>query len=63
MWDLICKNDEDTSRAYSMANFPAEGNIITLNVRIATPPFDRTKNTWMNVNPGIVASYIFNLKP
>ena len=63
MWDLICKNDEDTSRAYSMANFPAEGNIITLNVRIATPPFDRTKNTWMNVNPGIVSSYIFNLKP
>ena len=63
MWDLVCKNDEDTSRAYSMANFPAEGNIITLNVRVATPPFDRAKNTWMNVNPGIVSSYIFNLKP
>ena len=63
MWDLVCKNDEDTSRAYSMANFPAEGNIITLNVRIATPPFDRSKNTWMNVNPGIVSSYLFNLKP
>ena len=62
MWDLVCKNDEDTSRAYSMANFPAEGNIITLNVRVATPPFDRAKNTWMNVNPGIVSSYIFNLK-
>ena len=39
------------------------GNIITLNVRVATPPFDRAKNTWMNVNPGIVSSYIFNLKP
>lgn len=63
MWDLVAKNEEDTSRAYSMANFPAEGNIITLNVRVATPPFDRTKNTWMNVNPGIVSSYIFNLKP
>ena len=50
-------------RAYSMANFPAEGNIITLNVRVATPPFDRAKGTWMNVNPGIVSSYIFNLKP
>jgi Na+-transporting NADH:ubiquinone oxidoreductase subunit F len=62
MWDLVCKNEEDTSRAYSMANFPAEGNIITLNVRVATPPFDRAKNTWMNVNPGIVSSYIFNLK-
>ena len=63
MWDLVCKNEEDTSRAYSMANFPAEGNIITLNVRVATPPFDRAKGTWMNVNPGIVSSYIFNLKP
>ena len=46
-----------------MANFPAEGNIITLNVRVATPPFDKAKGTWMNVNPGIVSSYIFNLKP
>ncbi len=63
MWDLVCKNDEDTVRAYSMANYPAEGNIITLNVRIATPPFDKAKGTWMNVNPGIVSSYIFNLKP
>ncbi|MDD4723207.1 MAG: NADH:ubiquinone reductase (Na(+)-transporting) subunit F [Fermentimonas sp.] len=63
MWGLVCKSDEDTSRAYSMANFPAEGNIITLNVRVATPPFDRAKGTWMNVNPGIVSSYIFNLKP
>jgi Na+-transporting NADH:ubiquinone oxidoreductase subunit F len=62
MWDLVCKNDEDTVRAYSMANFPAEGNIITLNVRIATPPFDRAKGTWMKVNPGIVSSYIFHLK-
>jgi len=63
MWDLVCKSDEDTIRAYSMANFPAEGNIISLNVRVATPPFDRAKGSWMNVNPGIVSSYIFNLKP
>ncbi|MGI6047576.1 MAG: NADH:ubiquinone reductase (Na(+)-transporting) subunit F [Petrimonas sp.] len=63
LWDLSVKNDEDTVRAYSMANYPAEGNIITLNVRVATPPFDRAKNTWMNVKPGIVSSYIFNLKP
>lgn len=63
LWDLSVKNDEDTIRAYSMANYPAEGDIIKLNVRVATPPFDRAKNTWMNVKPGIVSSYIFNLKP
>ena len=64
MWDLQVKNDEETIRAYSMANYPAEGNdIIKLNVRIATPPFDRAKNTWMDVKPGIASSYIFNLKP
>lgn len=63
LWDLVCKNEEDTIRAYSMANYPAEGNIITLNVRVATPPFDKAKGRWMNVNPGIVSSYIFNLKP
>ncbi|MDH6533485.1 NADH:ubiquinone reductase (Na(+)-transporting) subunit F [Parabacteroides sp. 52] len=63
MWDLACKNEEETIRAYSMANYPAEGNIITLNVRIATPPFDRNAGGWMAVNPGIGSSYIFNLKP
>ena len=63
MWDLAVKNEEETIRAYSMANYPAEGDIIKLTVRVATPPFDRAKNTWMNVNPGIVSSYIFNLKP
>jgi Na+-transporting NADH:ubiquinone oxidoreductase subunit F len=64
MWDLGCKNDEDTIRAYSMANYPAEGNIITLNVRIATPPFDRTTGSWKaGVKPGIASSYIFDLKP
>jgi Na+-transporting NADH:ubiquinone oxidoreductase subunit F len=63
MWDLACRNDEETVRAYSMANYPAEGNIITLNVRIATPPFDRNKGGWMDVKPGIGSSFIFNLKP
>lgn len=64
MWSLACKNDEPTVRAYSMANYPAEGNIITLNVRIATPPFDRAAGDWKaGVKPGIGSSYIFNLKP
>ncbi|MEA4937601.1 MAG: NADH:ubiquinone reductase (Na(+)-transporting) subunit F [Paludibacter sp.] len=61
--DLTFKNDEETMRAYSMANYPAEGDIVMLNVRIATPPWDRNANTWMNVKPGICSSYIFNLKP
>lgn len=63
LWDLSCKNDEETMRAYSMANYPAEGDIVMLNVRIATPPWDRNANTWMDVKPGICSSYIFNLKP
>lgn len=63
MWDLSIKNDEETMRAYSMANYPAEGDIVMLNVRIATPPWDREANTWMDVKPGICSSYIFNLKP
>jgi Na+-transporting NADH:ubiquinone oxidoreductase subunit F len=62
MWDLVMKNDEEVVRAYSMASYPAEGRRIMLNVRVATPPWDRTRNTWMNVNPGIASSYIFNLK-
>lgn len=63
LWDLVMKNSEDTFRAYSMANHPAEGNIIKLNVRIATPPWDRSKGRFKNVNPGIASSYIFSLKP
>lgn len=46
-----------------MANHPAEGNIVMLNIRIATPPWDRSKNQFMNVNPGICSSYIFSRKP
>lgn len=63
LWDLGCKNDEETIRAYSMANYPAEGDIVMLNVRIATPPWDRPNNKWLDVKPGISSSYIFNLKP
>lgn len=63
MWDLKMKNTEPIFRAYSMANQPAEGNIIMLNVRIATPPFDRKTGGFMKVNPGICSSYIFSLKP
>ena len=63
MWDLRMANDETVFRAYSMANHPAEGNIVMLNIRIATPPFDRAKGGWMDVNPGICSSYVFSLKP
>lgn len=63
LWDLKMKNPEETYRAYSMANHPAEDNIIMLNIRIATPPWDRAKNAFMNVNPGVCSSYIFSLKP
>jgi len=63
MWDLKMKNAEPIFRAYSMANHPAEGNKIILNIRIATPPWDRKTNSFMKVNPGICSSYIFSLKP
>ena len=63
LWDLKMKNDETVERAYSMASYPAEGRKIMLNVRIATPPWDRAKNGWMDVNPGIASSYIFDKKP
>ncbi len=63
LWPLVMKNNEEVVRAYSMASYPAEGRKIMLNVRIATPPWDRAKNAWMNVNPGVASSYIFNLKP
>ncbi len=63
MWDLVMVNDEPIFRAYSMANYPAEGDIIMLNIRIATPPWDRKKNKFMDVNPGICSSYVFSRKP
>lgn len=62
LWPLVMKNPEVVERAYSMASYPAEGRRIMLNVRVATPPWDRAKNDWMSVNPGIASSYIFNCK-
>jgi len=63
IWDLKMKNTEPIFRAYSMANHPAEGNIIMLNIRLATPPFDRKAGGFMNVNPGICSSYVFAGNP
>jgi Na+-transporting NADH:ubiquinone oxidoreductase subunit F len=63
LWDLKMINTEETFRAYSMANHPAEGNIIKLNIRIATPPWDKAKNAFKKVNPGVCSSYIFSRKP
>jgi len=62
MWDLSIKNNTETFRAYSMANYPAEKNLIKLNIRIATPPWDNIKKQFLNVPPGICSSYIFSLK-
>lgn len=63
IWDLKMNNPDPSFRAYSMANHPAEGNIIMLNIRIATPPWDRAAGKFMDVNPGICSSYIFSRKP
>ena len=63
MFDLRCVNTEPTIRAYSMANYPAEGDVFMLTVRIATPPFKPDRSGFMNVNPGIASSYIFSMKP
>lgn len=61
---LKASNPEPTVRAYSMANYPAEGNIITLTVRIASTPFlPRPQIGFQNVPTGIGSSYIFSLKP
>lgn len=63
LWPLVMKNGEQVERAYSMASYPAEGRNVMLNVRIATPPWDRAANGWMKVNPGVASSYIFSRKP
>ncbi|HQB69434.1 MAG TPA: NADH:ubiquinone reductase (Na(+)-transporting) subunit F [Paludibacteraceae bacterium] len=65
LFNLKCTNTEETVRAYSMANYPAEGDRIMLTVRIATPPFKPKEQGpgFMNVMPGIASSYIFTLKP
>ena len=65
LFGLKCVNTDPTIRAYSMANYPAEGNVFMLTVRIATPPFKPKEQGpgFMDVNPGIASSYIFSLKP
>lgn len=64
LFSLKCVNTETTVRAYSMANYPAEGDRIMLTVRIATPPFKpKPEVGFMDVMPGIASSYIFTLKP
>lgn len=63
IWNLKMHNPEATFRAYSMANHPAENNVIMLNIRIATPPWDRAAGKFMGVNPGVCSSYIFSRKP
>ncbi|MCL1938348.1 MAG: NADH:ubiquinone reductase (Na(+)-transporting) subunit F [Candidatus Azobacteroides sp.] len=63
LWSLTGKNTESTVRAYSMANYPAEGDIVMLNIRIATPPINRNTKKWQEkIPPGICSSYIFSLK-
>jgi len=59
LWDLKAVNSEPTQRAYSMANHPAESNMVMLNIRIATPP----PKAGPEIPPGIASSYVFNLKP
>jgi len=64
LFSLVCKNTEPTVRAYSMANYPAEGDRFMLTVRIATPPFKpKPEVGFQDVMPGIASSYIFSLKP
>jgi len=58
LWQFVSKVDEEVTRAYSMANYPEEKGIIMLNVRVASPPPGKP-----DVPPGIMSSYIFNLKP
>jgi Na+-transporting NADH:ubiquinone oxidoreductase subunit F len=57
-FDFKCINKEETIRAYSMANYPEEQGVVKFNIRIATPPPGTT-----GINPGIMSSYTFNLKP
>ena len=64
LFSLKCRNEETTVRAYSMANYPAEGDRFMLTVRIATPPFKpKPEVGFQDVMPGIASSYIFTLKP
>ena len=60
--DLHTKGVEPVARAYSMANHPAEGNIVMLNIRIATPPVNREKRAFEEVMPGLASSYVYSRK-
>jgi Na+-transporting NADH:ubiquinone oxidoreductase subunit F len=57
LWEHVANNDEECFRAYSMANYPAEDEIVMLNIRIASPP------PGSSYPPGICSSYLFSLKP
>lgn len=57
-FDLKAVNKENVIRAYSMANYPEEQGIVKFNIRIATPPPGSK-----DIQPGIMSSYVFNLKP
>lgn len=63
LFKFVMKNSEITTRAYSIANSPEDKDTIVLNIRIALPPFDKKKNRFKKINPGIVSSYIYSLKP
>ncbi|MDR1274327.1 MAG: NADH:ubiquinone reductase (Na(+)-transporting) subunit F [Odoribacteraceae bacterium] len=63
MFDLKMVNPGETYRAYSMANHPAEGNIVMLNIRVATPPLDKATGGFARVNPGVCSSYLFSRVP
>ncbi len=68
MWQFVSDVKETVTRAYSMANYPGEEGIIMLNVRIASPPPDRSAPRggppqYLSVPPGIMSSYIFNCQP
>lgn len=63
LFGLKMRNTTPTVRAYSMANHPAENGIVMLNVRIATPPFDRKRGGFKKVSPGVSSSYIYSLRP
>ncbi len=63
IWSLKTVVEDPLFRAYSMANHPAEGNKVMLNIRLATPPWNRDKNTWLDVPPGYCSSYVFSRNP
>jgi len=59
LFGLESATEAPVTRAYSMANYPAENDIVMLNVRIATPPPEAPEGT----PTGVVSSYLFGLRP